>query len=307
MYQIGKTERQLLPRSDDRISYIYIEKGRIEQTEFSIQVVRGLTTSELPIATVDAIFLGPGTTITHEAIKTVCDVGCSIIWCGMEQWRFYAAGAPGTKSSKNLLKQMRYHESKTLHMQVVRDMYKLRYPDEHISRKSLSELRGIEGMHVKKLYEELAEQYSIHWSGRSYKADDFESQDDINRALTTAHQVLYDIIKSVLHLTGFSSAIGFIHTGNMDSFVYDMADLYKEKLSIPVAFETVSKNPVKLDSSVREAMRGKILELHLLKQIVNDLKMLFDCEGEDIKNLEQLKIWDPKENVIAGRNYAKKL
>ena len=307
MYQIGKTERQLLPRSDDRISYIYIEKGRIEQTEFSIQVVRELTISEIPIATIGAIFLGPGTTITHEAVKTICDVGCSIIWCGMEQWRFYAAGAPGTKSSKNLLKQMRYHESKTLHMQVVRDMYKLRYPDEHISRKSSSELRGIEGMHVKKLYEELAEQYSIHWSVRSYKVDDFESQDDINRALTTAHQVLYGIIKSVLHLTGFSSAIGFIHTGKMDSFVYDMADLYKEKVSIPVAFETVSKNPVNLDSSVREAMRGKILELHLLKHIVNDLKMLFNCEDEDIKNLEQLKIWDPKENVIAGRNYAKNL
>lgn len=272
MYQIGKTERQLLPRSDDRISYIYIEKGRIEQTEFSIQVVRELTISEIPIATIGAIFLGPG-----------------------------------TKSSKNLLKQMRYHESKTLHMQVVRDMYKLRYPDEHISRKSLSELREIEGMHVKKLYEELAEQYSIHWSVRSYKVDDFESQDDINRALTTAHQVLYGIIKSVLHLTGFSSAIGFIHTGKMDSFVYDMADLYKEKVSIPVAFETVSKNPVNLDSSVREAMRGKILELHLLKHIVNDLKMLFNCEDEDIKNLEQLKIWDPKENVIAGRNYAKNL
>lgn len=257
MYQIGKTERQLLPRSDDRISYIYIEKGRIEQTEFSIQVVRELTISEIPIATIGAIFLGPGTTITHEAVKTICDVGCNIIWCGMEQWRFYAAGAPGTASSKNLLKQMHYHENKTLHMQVVRSMYRLRYPDEYLSRKSLSELRGIEGIHVKKLYEDLAEQYEICWSGRSYKVDDFESQDNINRALTTAHQVLYGIIKSVLHLTGFSSAIGFIHTGKMDSFVYDMADLYKEKVSIPVAFETVSKNPVNLDSSVREAMRGK--------------------------------------------------
>lgn len=307
MYQIGKTERQLLPRSDDRISYIYIEKGRIEQTEFSIQVVRELTISEIPIATIGAIFLGPGTTITHEAVKTICDVGCNIIWCGMEQWRFYAAGTPGTASSKNLLKQIHYHENKTLHMQVVRNMYRLRYPDEHLSRKSLSELRGIEGIHVKKLYEDLAEQYEICWSGRSYKVDDFESQDNINRALTTAHQVLYGIIKSVLHLTGFSSAIGFIHTGKMDSFVYDMADLYKEKISIPVAFETVSKNPVNLDSSVRESMRGKILELHLLKQIVTDLKMLFNCEDEDIKNLEQLKIWDPKENVIAGRNYAKNL
>lgn len=288
-------------------SVIYIEKGRIEQTEFSIQVVRELTISEIPIATIGAIFLGPGTTITHEAVKTICDVGCNIIWCGMEQWRFYAAGTPGTASSKNLLKQIHYHENKTLHMQVIRSMYRLRYPDEHLSRKSLSELRGIEGIHVKKLYEDLAEQYEICWSGRSYKVDDFESQDNINRALTTAHQVLYGIIKSVLHLTGFSSAIGFIHTGKMDSFVYDMADLYKEKISIPVAFETVSKNPVNLDSSVRESMRGKILELHLLKQIVTDLKMLFNCEDEDIKNLEQLKIWDPKENVIAGRNYAKDL
>lgn len=236
MYRMGKTERQLLPRSDNRISCIFIEKGRIEQTEFSIQVIRGSTVSEIPIAVIGAIFLGPGTTITHEAVKTICDVGCSIIWCGMEQWRFYAAGESGTKSSKNLLKQIHYHENQTLHIKIVRLMYKMRYPDEHLSRKFLVELRGIEGMHVKKLYEELAERYHIEWKGRSYKVDDFESQDSINRALTIAHQILYGIIRSVLHLTGFSSAIGFIHTGKMDSFVYDMADLYKERLSIPIAF-----------------------------------------------------------------------
>lgn len=305
MHNIGKTERQLLPKSDNRISYIYIEKGRVEQTEYSIQVVRGTKISEIPIATIGAIFLGPGTTITHEAVKTICDVGCSIIWCGMEQWRFYAAGVPGTKSSKNLLKQIHYYENKTMHIQVVRLMYKMRYPDEHLSRKTLTELRGIEGMHVRELYKDLSERYNIAWEGRSYKVDDFESQNSINRALTTAHQVLYGIIRSVLHLTGFSSAIGFIHTGKMDSFVYDMADLYKEKISIPIAFETVAKEPVNLDSSVREAIRDKILEFSLLKQITNDLRKLFDCDNEDIKDFEELKIWDPQENVLAGRNYAK--
>ena len=304
---MGKTERQLIPRSDDRISFIYIEKARVEQTEYIIQVARGRTVSELPIATIGAIFLGPGTTITHEAVKTICDVGCSLIWCGMEQWRFYAAGVPGTSSSKNLLRQVRYHESKTLHMQVVRLMYKMRYPDEHLSRKSLDELRGIEGVHVKELYEELAMKYEIQWSGRSYKVNDFKEQDTINRALTTAHQVLYGIIRSVLHLTGFSSAIGFIHTGKMDSFVYDMADLYKEKISIPIAFETVSKNLADLDSAVREAMREKVLEFRLLKQIVKDLKILFECSDKDVKNLEQLEIWDSKENVAAGRNFARML
>ena len=301
---IGKTERKLLPRADDRISYIYLEKCRIEQTEFSIQVLCGTKTAELPIAQVNAMMLGPGTTITHGAIKTICDVGCSIIWCGMEQWRFYAAGSPGTSSSKNLLIQMRFHENKTLRTQIVRDMYKIRYPEEPLSRKTLSELRGIEGAHVKTLYEELASKYQIKWEGRSYKVDCFEEQDDINKAITVGNQILYGVVRSVLHLVGFSSAIGFIHTGKMDSFVYDIADLYKEKISIPAAFFCASMGAEEIEMRMRVEMRYRIVNEKIVKQIIKDLRTLFQLNEKDVKMVDELTLWNGENGVSAGRNYA---
>lgn len=297
-----KTDKVLLSRAEDRISCLYIEKARIEQTEFSVQIVQGRNTTELPITTIDALFLGPGTTITQQAIKNICDAAVTIIWCGQEPWRYYAFGEPATHSSKNMLKQIACHESKTLHAEVVRKMYKLRYPEDHLSRKTLSELRGIEGNHVKNLYQELAKKYNVEWSGRNYRVDDFYNQDEINQALTATNQILYGIIRGVIHIMGFLPAIGFIHTGDIDSFVFDMADLYKERISIPVSFRVVSEHPFDLDDTLRREMRKEIYRQKLMKQIPKDLIYLFGETETSIKEIE-MGLWDYGNIVKFGKNY----
>ena len=118
-----KDDKHLLSKARDRISYMYIEYARLEQTNYSVAIVQGNNVAEIPITTISAIFLGPGTTITHEAIKNFAAAGVSLIWCGAEEWRMYVAGAPCTTSAKNILIQMRCHESKIKHMDIVRKMF----------------------------------------------------------------------------------------------------------------------------------------------------------------------------------------
>lgn len=299
----GKTARELLTKAEDRISCLYIEKANIEQTDYSVAIIQGHNSSELPITTINALFLGPGTTITQQAVKNLCDAGVTIIWCGAEAWRFYAIGQAGTISSKNLLRQIKCHESKTLHLEIVKKMYKLRYPQDHLSRKTIAELRGVEGKHVKELYAALSKKYGVEWIGRNYDHTDYDSQNDINKALTSSNQILYGIVRGVLHLMGFSPAIGFIHTGNMESFVYDIADLYKESISIPTSFRVVAENDEDLDKRIREEMRDEIIKRHLMKQIPKDLKCLFGELDTDIKDVD-FGLWNYNTIVSYGKNYS---
>jgi CRISPR-associated protein Cas1 len=310
-----KLDKHLLNKASDRISFLYVDMARIEQTEFSIDIVQGIYHKEIPVTSINALFIGPGVSITSMAIRNLCDAGVTIIWCGQNMFRFYACGESGTNSSKNILMQMNCHESKLKHMEVVKRMYEIRYPNEKLKYKKIDELRGIEGKKVRDLYNILSEQTGIQWTGRSYKIDDYDSQDTVNKALTLGNQFLYGIIHGIIHLMGFSPAIGFIHTGHMLSFVYDIADLYKEKLTIPIAFDVASKleneNGVDLKNIndsitylVQKKLREEITKQKLLKQITKDLQFLFsDCDfkAPEIEGM----LWSYDNFVKSGVNYKK--
>lgn len=73
---------------------------------------------------------------------------------------------------------------------------------------------------------------------------------------------------------GLLPGLGFVHVGHERSFVYDIADLYKAELSIPVAFETAASHPEDIGSATRRNIRDAIYDLSLLKRMVKDIRML---------------------------------
>ena len=296
----------MLPRAKDRITFLYVDKARIEQTEFAIQIVQAnRQVTEIPISTISTLFLGPGTSITHAAIKNICDVGCSVVWCGTGGWRFYSCGIAATNSNKNILLQTEYYASKMKHMDLVRRMYLLRYPEEHLKNKTTEELRGLEGYKVQQLYQKLSAQYNVDWNGRRYSVGEFVEQDLINQCLTFSNQVLYGIVRSVISILGFSPAIGFIHTGHIDSFVFDIADLYKEKTTIIAAFKYCSKHNYFNEDELLRTLRHKFNEINLMKTIVKDILTLFDTSENNVEI--ELQLWDKDGSVPGGTNYQNKL
>lgn len=294
-------DKHLLTKVEDRISFLYIEKARIEQTEYGVQAVCGNQTAEIPITTINCLILGPGVSITHRALCNIASASCTICISGTDLSVFYAYGQPATNKAKNILMQMAYHENKLLHLDVVHKMYEIRYPNNRLKTKTVDQLRGIEGKKVKEAYENAAKTYGIDWNGRSYKPDDFEDQNTANQYLTALNHTLYAIVTAAIVSTGFSPAIGFIHTGHVSAFVFDIADLYKEKYIIPLAFR-LSSLPYDRHKMLKE-FRKVIVEEKLMSQIIKDLFSLFNTEQSPSIETE-LMLWGDKNFGVSGKNYA---
>ena len=300
---LDEKDKRLLTRTEDRISFLYIDKARIEQTEYGIQTIQGKKAVEIPITTINCLILGPGISITHKAVCNIAAASCTLCFTGMDQSVFYTYGEPATHRAKNLLMQMKYHEDKHLHLDVVHRMYGIRYPDSRLKTKTVEELRGIEGQRVKECYLKNAEKYGIEWSGREYTPDDFSSQDVINQYLTALNHTLYAIVTAAIVSTGFSPAIGFIHTGHIQALTFDISDLYKEAITIPLAFELAQSGFYDRHRMLR-AFRKQIVENKLMTRIVKDLFSLFGTEDGGKSIEAELQLWDPKNFAQAGINYA---
>jgi hypothetical protein len=79
---------------------------------------------------------------------------------------------------------------------------------------------------------------------------------------------------------GYSPALGFIHTGKQLSFVYDIADLYKAEVTIPLAFRIVGESTENVHARVRQACRGAFREHRLLKRILPDIQNILDLSSD---------------------------
>lgn len=263
---------QLLPQIRDRLSSLYVEHARIDRHEKSIAIWNDEGFTPVPAATLAVLMLGPGTKITQAAITTLADNSCLVIWCGEENVRFYAAGMGGTRSAYGLLKQARLASDPRQRLEVVQRMYRMRFQDPLDIAMTVEQLRGMEGVRVREAYARKSRETGIEWSGRNYDRGSWASADPVNRALSCGNSCLYGLCHAAILATGYSPAIGFIHTGKQLSFVYDIADLYKVELTVPLAFEAARENPPNLERWVRVKCRDIFRESRLLQRIVPDIK-----------------------------------
>lgn len=290
-----------IPNITSQISFLYVEHAYIHVKDSAILIIKGNTKTPVPSYSLGCLILGPGTSITHAAIIALQGSGCLVCWEGENQNNFYAYGMEENRKSKNFLKQIDYYSNQELHMRVVKKMYQKRFPNVSLTRKSLSQLRGMEGIRVKNQYQELAEKYGIEWSGRKYNSDDWDSMDFQNQSIIIGNKLLYNICHSVILALGYSPTIGFIHTGSMRSFVYDLADLYKIQFVIEPVFKALSEGAAN-ENNIRSIIRKEIYENKLIKQMVKDLGWIFEEEDMPLVNDEGL--WDTKQNIVPyGKNW----
>ncbi len=301
---------RLLPRVEDGWSFLYVQQCRIEQDGKSISIWEETGRTPVPCAALSLLMLGPGTTITHAAVRTLAESGCLILWCGEEGVRSYGVGLGETRSSRNLLRQASAWAEPAARLAVVRRMYGRRFDEEVDESFSLQQLRGREGIRVRASYAEASRATGIEWKGRNYDRTRWKAGDPINRALSCANSCLYGICHAAIVAAGYSPAIGFIHSGKALSFVYDIADLYKTATSIPGAFAAVKADTKDLEGTVRRAMRDIFFENRLLERILPDLAFLFEgiSDGVDA-SLDSLLdaddarpsgLWDPVAGQVEG-------
>lgn len=253
----------------DRISMIFVEYGQIDVKDGAFVVIdkTGVRT-HIPVGSVACIMLEPGTRVSHAATRLAAQVGTLLVWVGEAGVRVYAAGQPGGARADRLLYQASLALDDTLRLKVVRKMYEIRFGEEAPQRRSVEQLRGIEGARVRKIYQLLAKRHGVTWHGRRYDPKDWEKGDIVNQCISAATACLYGITEAAVLAAGYAPAVGFIHTGKSLSFVYDIADLFKFDTVVPVAFKIAARSPAKPDKEVRHACRDIFRETRLLKKII---------------------------------------
>jgi CRISPR-associated protein Cas1 len=239
-------------------------------------------------------------------MELIGECGASVVWIGENGVRYYAHGRSLTHSSKLLLKQAKLVSNTRTRLAVAREMYSMRFPNEDVSSCTMQQLRGREGARIRSVYRKNAKLWDVPWSGREYDANDYESGTDINKALSAANACLYGVCHSIIAALGLSPGLGFIHIGHERSFVYDVADLYKSEITIPVAFEMASKTHDDIGADTRHALRDHISSEHLLERCVKDIHHLLLGSEEELEDYTGniLKLWDDKlGDVKSGFSY----
>ena len=275
-----KAELNELLRIEDRVSFIYLEHARISREDSALVVFDARGVIHIPIALVGVLLLGPGTDISHRAVELIGDAGTSVVWTGEQGVRQYAHGRSLTHSSRFLEKQARLVSNNRSRLDVARRMYQLRFPNEDVSKNTMQQLRGKEGARIRKLYASLSKEYDVEWNGRQYDVNDYKSGSIVNQALSAGNVALYGLVYSVIAAMGISPGLGFVHTGHDLSFVYDVADLYKGEISIPIAFQIASQaaSSDDVERMTRLKVRDAFAETKLIQRIVKDLQYLLNIE-----------------------------
>lgn len=310
-----------LPKFQDGTSYLYIEHCKIEQDKMSIVLFDKEGKVQVPCAGLAVLMLGPGTSISHAAVHVLVENGVLVLWSGEEGIRLYAQGLGKTRSARNIIKQARLSSYPETRLKVVEHMYRMRFKEQLADGLSIQQLRGMEGARVRAAYTKAGKDAGIAWSGRKYNRNIWGASDAVNKALSSANACLYGICHAAIIIAGYSPALGFIHMGKQLSFVYDIADLYKAEITIPLAFALAKDGSDGIERRARIALREMVKQQQLLARIVPDIESVLnlaqlgisipdlpeDVSPEALDEDQALPggLWDPDEGVVrGGKNFS---
>lgn len=301
---IIKPDLQALPQIRDRMTFLYLERCTIGREDGAITVTEERGCVHVPAASISVLLLGPGTRITHRGMELIGDSGVTVIWVGENGVRYYASGRPLTHRAGLLMRQAALVSNMRSHLNVARQMYQMRFPNEDVSALTMQQLRGREGARVREIYRRESAKWHVPWNGRQYSPEDYEAGDAVNQALSAGHACLYGLAHAVIAALGCSPGLGFVHVGHECSFVYDVADLYKAETTIPVAFEIAAQNVDDVGGAVRRRMRDEMMKQHILERMTHDIQTLLNAESEAVEG-NLVRLWDESGTVQNGISYGK--
>lgn len=269
----------------ERMSVVFVERGEIDVVDGAFVVVdaQGLRVrpvlTHIPVGGVACIMLEPGTRVSHRAAALAARVGTLLVWVGEAGVRLYSSGQPGGARADRLLYQAKLALDESLRLKVVRKMYAIRFGEEPPERRSVEQLRGIEGARVRRTYQLLAQRFGVKWSGREYNPEKWDMSDLPNRCLSSATACLYGVTEAAVLAAGYAPAVGFIHTGKPLSFVYDVADIYKFETVVPAAFKVAATGSPNPERAVRLACRDIFRQTKLLERVIPDIEDILAAGG----------------------------
>ena len=250
----------------------------------------------IPFQTLSMILLGPGSTVSHDALRLMARHGTALVAVGEDGVRCYTAPPLMPDSSEIARRQMRaWGDPDGSRITIARRMYAMRL-GELVPHTAIDILRGIEGARMRQTYKNLAQQYGIQWRGRRYDRNKPLAADIPNQAINHASVAVTSAAVIAVMAVGAIPQLGFIHEHSGDAFALDIADLFRDTVLLPAAFKSakaVMADP-KLDIE-RQARRtaGEMLRSErVVSKMIDRIKKLF----EDVDPIEELPVASPGEN-----------
>lgn len=298
-----------LVRAEDRLSFVYLERATVHRDANAITSTDEKGIIHIPAASLGALLLGPGTRVTHQAMMLLAESGSTVVWVGERGVRYYAHGRSLARSSRLLEAQAAAVSNQSSRLRVARAMYSMRFPGEDVSALTMQQLRGREGARVRRAYRDEAARVGIDWTRRDFDPNDFAAGNPVNRALSAATTCLYGITQSVIVSLGCSPGLGFVHTGHVRSFVFDMADLYKAEVAIPAAFDIAAEYDEEdpdhdIGAMTRRRVRDAVFDGKILARCARDIKNLLlpdtAAEGDSEPDWDVVSLWDGGDRAVAS-------
>ena len=276
----------------DRHGLMWLERGRLAVEDGNLVFTTAgngkldAGAYEIPFQQVSCILLGPGTVISHDALRLLTRQQTGVLAVGSKGIRLYASSMPtGPDRSTLARKQAMLWSNEKTRIDVVRKMYAFRF-DEPLPKyaRDISSLRGIEGKRIKKVYESLASQYGVKWSGRKFDRQNPENDDTINKAINHATTATYAAAEIAVAVTGTIPQLGFIHESSGRSFSLDIADLFRSTVSLPIAFQAAKQVSEGMGNDIEAQTRklaGKTFQKqNVIQDMIDQIKTLLSDDDD---------------------------
>jgi len=260
----------------DRHGLIFLERGRLEVEDGCLRFVcagGGALAAgdyQLPHQSASIILLGPGSSVTHDALRILAAHGCALAAIGAGGVRFYTAPPLLPDSSALARRQVMLWAEPKERVAVARAMYTIRFGEE-VKARTIEMLRGMEGARLKRLYELTARQFGVPWQGRRYDRTNPNATDIPNQAINHAASAVEAAAAIAVAATATIPQLGFVHEDSGQSFVLDIADLVRHDVTLPIAFGAAKHVLKHRDDNLERVVRTKAAEVLGTKQVISTL------------------------------------
>ena len=233
----------------------------------------------IPFQSLSMILLGPGSTVSHDALRLMARHGTALVAVGEDGVRCYTAPPLMPDTSDIARRQMRAWGDPTgSRITIARKMYAIRL-GELLPHQSLDALRGIEGARMKRTYQNLAQRFGVPWHGRRYDRSDPLTADIPNQAINHASVAVTSA--AVIAVTALSAIpqLGFIHEHSGDAFALDVADLFRDSILLPAALKSakaVIEDPtLDIERHTRRTTGEMLRTEDVIPKMIDRIKSLF--------------------------------
>lgn len=237
---------------------------------------------QVPQQSMSLLLLGPGSSVSHDALRLLARHGTGLAAIGDGGVRLYTAPPLSPDDSELARRQARtWADAEGARLSIARRMYAWRFGDI-LPSQDIEVLRGIEGARAKTGYRLTAERFGVPWHGRRYDRQNPSAADLPNQAINHAASAVEAAASIAAAATGAIPQLGFIHEHSGQAFVLDIADLVRDSVTLPVAFEAAAKvrrhpdQPV--ERLVRQLAGQRFREGRVISELIGRIKALFDLE-----------------------------